>query len=169
VGIDLSGKAVAAARERFPHAEFYEADAISWFPDRTFDVIVAHEVLEHFENHQDFLTVVKRLLTKKGTLILTTPNARTLSAMEKEARPQDQPVENPLTASELKALLAGDFETKLFTTVIGGAGSSGLWNRLLQNRLTRRVADSIGGPGTGERLVCRAGYGLHLVWMGQRR
>lgn len=154
VGIDLSQKAVAAARKRFPHAEFFEADAIGWFPNRTFDVIVAHEVLEHFEIHGHFLAVVRRLLNDKGTLILTTPNARTLSAMEMEARTPDQPVENPLTAAELKALLAGDFETKRFTTAIGGFGSSGLWNRMLQNRLTHGAIDALCGAGAGESLVC---------------
>ena len=44
------------------------------FPDRTFDVVVSVEGIEHFENPHLFLREVNRVLKDDGTLILTTPN-----------------------------------------------------------------------------------------------
>lgn len=44
------------------------------FPDKCFDVILLVEVIEHLENPRHFFREVKRLLKKRGVLILTTPN-----------------------------------------------------------------------------------------------
>jgi len=41
----------------------------------TFDVITSFETVEHFDERNDFLTELKRVLAPDGVLILSTPNA----------------------------------------------------------------------------------------------
>ncbi|HEY8239831.1 MAG TPA: methyltransferase domain-containing protein [Kiritimatiellia bacterium] len=43
-------------------------------PDNSYDCIVSIEVLEHLENHVQFMREVMRVLKPGGTVILTTPN-----------------------------------------------------------------------------------------------
>jgi SAM-dependent methyltransferase len=43
--------------------------------DQEFDTIVAGEIIEHIENPSFFIKECKKMLKKKGRLILTTPNA----------------------------------------------------------------------------------------------
>lgn len=47
-------------------------------PDNTYDCIVSIEVLEHLENHVQFIREVLRVLKPGGTIILTTPNVLSL-------------------------------------------------------------------------------------------
>ena len=43
-------------------------------PDKSFDIVVSVEGIEHLENPHSFLREVNRVLKEGGTLILTTPN-----------------------------------------------------------------------------------------------
>ena len=52
--------------------------AEDWHDERTFDCVVATGVLEHVQNVEKFLSVVKRSLKKDGLFILTVPNASSL-------------------------------------------------------------------------------------------
>jgi len=49
--------------------------------NREFDVIVAGDVLEHVDNQGLFLSNIKKHLREDGILILTTPNAKWLTAL----------------------------------------------------------------------------------------
>jgi SAM-dependent methyltransferase len=48
--------------------------------DTPYDVIVAIEVIEHVTNPHDFIRAMSNNLTRTGTLIISTPNARYLDA-----------------------------------------------------------------------------------------
>jgi len=59
-GIDVNREALTFARERFPSTrlELIEANALTWEPGRTFDVVVLSNVLEHIV---DRVALLRRL------------------------------------------------------------------------------------------------------------
>jgi SAM-dependent methyltransferase len=73
------------------------------YPDRSFDLVLLTEVIEHLDNHRAALTEVARVLRPGGHLILTTPNIMRLdsrlgfmlSGMHKVKRRQI-PLDTPL-------------------------------------------------------------------------
>ncbi|HUQ92070.1 MAG TPA: methyltransferase domain-containing protein [Bryobacteraceae bacterium] len=76
-GVDISSEAIAYAQQHFrhPNLDFYTAPAeVLPFADRTFDLIVAFEVIEHLTDSRILLTEARRLLTPTGQFIVSTPN-----------------------------------------------------------------------------------------------
>jgi methionine biosynthesis protein MetW len=74
VGVDISDAAVRLSRERGLDAR-QVADASDLpFADRSFDVVVCVEVLEHLFEPQRALAEAHRLLREGGRLIATVPN-----------------------------------------------------------------------------------------------
>lgn len=65
---------------KVPGIPFHKADLNRSIPlpDGRFDCIVSIEVLEHLENHVQFMREVMRVLRPGGTVILTTPNVLSL-------------------------------------------------------------------------------------------
>lgn len=77
VGIDLSPEAIAYARSVGPHPRLHYlvADARSLpFPDATFDLVVAFELIEHLADWSELLREARRVLTPHGQVIVSTPN-----------------------------------------------------------------------------------------------
>ena len=71
-GIDIYDKAIDYAKKTYPNIEFNVASADRLpFEDKTFDVILFYETIEHVENPKDCLKEIKRILKKDGILILT--------------------------------------------------------------------------------------------------
>jgi GT2 family glycosyltransferase/2-polyprenyl-3-methyl-5-hydroxy-6-metoxy-1,4-benzoquinol methylase len=86
VGVDKAAEAIDYARCRFgaPRLHFAVADALHLpFPDASFDVVVAFELLEHLSAPNTFLAEVSRVLRSGGVALISTPNRRTYS----DARP----------------------------------------------------------------------------------
>ena len=75
VGIDLSGAAVARARERYG-CDYRVADIVQMAanPRERFDAVVLSEVIEHLEDPFAFIDQLRRLLKPGGRIILTTPS-----------------------------------------------------------------------------------------------
>lgn len=75
VGVELSSEALAYAKEYHKGPNFILADIRNLpFKDEVFDFVTAFEVLEHVKMGKRVLTETRRVLKKRGNLILSTPN-----------------------------------------------------------------------------------------------
>lgn len=72
VGIDIRADAVEEARRRCPMHRFQQVDLLEWtLPERSFDLVIASQVLEHLPEP---LIYLKRLCAlSRGFLLLTVP------------------------------------------------------------------------------------------------
>ncbi len=78
-GVDIYDKAIKYAKLKYPGIEFKVADAQELpFKDNSFDLILNYETLEHVENPYKTLLELKRILRKKGTLVLAMDSGRLL-------------------------------------------------------------------------------------------
>ncbi len=83
-GVDLSGWAKETARERYGIDVFQGDLNGAHFPDKSFDVIVMNDVIEHLEDPKSALREVRRILKNDGILYLSTPDIE--SAMSRVLR-----------------------------------------------------------------------------------
>jgi 2-polyprenyl-3-methyl-5-hydroxy-6-metoxy-1,4-benzoquinol methylase len=72
VGLDLLESEAAKLRER--GYDIRSGDACSVSLDRTFDVVVAGEIIEHVDNPAAFVSNMARHLNDQGRLVITTPH-----------------------------------------------------------------------------------------------
>lgn len=82
VATDLSDSALRVARDFFKdrsEISFRQMDSeMITFPDRTFDIVIAKEVIEHLQRPQECLREVRRVLKDGGLFILSSPNRDSL-------------------------------------------------------------------------------------------
>jgi SAM-dependent methyltransferase len=77
VGVDVSAEAVEHAKRKYlaSNLQYIAASCTQIpLPDRSFDVIVSFETIEHIHEHAQFLAEVNRLLTPDGVFIISSPN-----------------------------------------------------------------------------------------------
>ena len=73
-GIDASASALPLAIEKGVKAKIGNLEEKLDFPDDTFDVVTAGEIIEHIFDIDLFLEEIHRVLKPGGRLVLTTPN-----------------------------------------------------------------------------------------------
>jgi ubiquinone/menaquinone biosynthesis C-methylase UbiE len=83
VGVDISIEAINYAQDRFggdDRVSFVCADGIK-LPsvDNFFDIVISFETIEHIRQYRRFLFECRRVLTKNGLFICSTPNRRVFS------------------------------------------------------------------------------------------
>jgi len=75
IGVDISEKMLAIAKERYPRRKFILFDGLNLpFADESFDLVICIAVFHHLpseELRQVFLKEIKRVLKKEGKLVLT--------------------------------------------------------------------------------------------------
>lgn len=114
LGIDFAPKAIDEAQKHLgDKATYMIADPASPTlgidPQKRFDVVLTSEVIEHVEDHKDFLKQINNFLEPNGWLILTTPNADFWEHYKQDKLRFEkwaQPVEQWINFDELKQLLA---------------------------------------------------------------
>jgi SAM-dependent methyltransferase len=76
VGVDISPKALARARQLAPSADDLVQGDVRELPfeDSSFDVVVCFEVIEHIERQNDALDELRRVLRDTGCLLISSPN-----------------------------------------------------------------------------------------------
>jgi 2-polyprenyl-3-methyl-5-hydroxy-6-metoxy-1,4-benzoquinol methylase len=73
-GLDISASNVKLAQTRGIKAKTTDISKKFPFPNRTFDVVFAGEIIEHLFDTLGFLKEIHRVLKPNGLLIITTPN-----------------------------------------------------------------------------------------------
>ncbi len=130
IGVDIAPDAVAHARRKYGiDARVGSANAIP-IPDRSIDLVVSFETIEHIVSPSEFVQECWRVLRPGGRAIISTPNRVVYSKGE---------YVNPfhfseMTFAEFTAVLEQRFKiTKIFGQCFPAAG----WQRILGGGLIR--------------------------------
>lgn len=166
--VDWSTEAIRVARERHPGIQFHAANFLEDpLPEAGYDLVVSSEVLEHLatQDQRRFVELASRQLTAGGYLIVTTPNKPVAQRLGSHAHDL-QPVENWLTAADLRALLEPSFRiltirTALFFQPFFRRHPFVAWLRYLFYCRLRGLAVT-------ENLLQHAPYGTYLCCLAQR-
>ncbi|BBY43396.1 SAM-dependent methyltransferase [Mycolicibacterium celeriflavum] len=97
IGLDYDESAVAHVRARYPRVDMRQGN-LAQLPlaDRSVDVVVNFQVIEHLWDQGQFVAECARVLRPGGTLLMSTPNRITFSPG------RDTPI-NPFHTRELNA------------------------------------------------------------------
>jgi 2-polyprenyl-3-methyl-5-hydroxy-6-metoxy-1,4-benzoquinol methylase len=168
--IDLSEFATKTAAKRFPWVRFVQGDVFEWSKtqDSFFDVVVSQEVIEHVDDQAGYLKIASELLRKRGWLILTTPNARTVRALRNPRAWSNQPIENILTLGALRRLVSHRFQIVDITTIVPNFGETGIY-RLLNSEKIGRLLDYVRFRHAYRQTLLKAGFGLHLTVLAKKK
>jgi SAM-dependent methyltransferase len=117
VGVDADREALAAAARLGIETHWADLDQPLDFPDASFDVVVAGELLEHLRDPAPLVAEVRRVLRPGGTFVASVPNAyrlkrRLLFLFGRP--PDDDPTHLQMfSPSDVRALLAAFEEPHL--------------------------------------------------------
>ncbi|MFC4819468.1 class I SAM-dependent methyltransferase [Dokdonella ginsengisoli] len=139
IGVDVDEATIGHARMRYgakPRLRYERADATNLpFADKSFDVIVSFETLEHLAAQEELLAGFARVLADDGVLVISSPDKRTYS---EAAGFRNEFHVRELYREELLALLKPHFphirlygQKLLFQSVLwtldGASGRSETW------------------------------------------
>jgi len=108
IGVDIAAEAVAYARHQFtaPRLAFVQASCTSLpFPDASFDLVVAFELIEHLADWSGLLMEIRRVLANEGECVISTPNLSYYAESRRRSGP------NPFHVHE--------FDSEEFSTELG--------------------------------------------------
>ncbi|MCX7861686.1 MAG: class I SAM-dependent methyltransferase [Bacteroidales bacterium] len=77
--IDINAEVIETNKKKYikDNLEFVSANAESIpLQDKSIDVVISYETIEHLNNPQSFLSEVKRVLKDSGLLVISTPNKK---------------------------------------------------------------------------------------------
>lgn len=73
-GLDYANEAISALQQKYPEINYVMDDVYeTQFPDKSFDYVVAGELIEHLDEPQKFIKEAFRILDDGGILALSTP------------------------------------------------------------------------------------------------
>ena len=83
IGVDISPEAVAHAKATYAdtqHLSFIEGSAaLIPLPDKSVDLVVSFETIEHHTQHEEMISEIRRVLTDDGLLVISSPNKKIYS------------------------------------------------------------------------------------------
>ncbi|OGH06545.1 MAG: hypothetical protein A2W22_05280 [Candidatus Levybacteria bacterium RBG_16_35_11] len=75
IGIDASKKDIEICKKRYPRIEFLNMNAEKLlFKDKSFDQVLAIDILEHVDNLRKTIAEITRVLKSKGKVIVNVPH-----------------------------------------------------------------------------------------------
>ena len=112
-GLDISEEAINNAKQKFGNYFICE-DLFKYaeINNKTFDVVILTEVIEHLEHPIEFLETILKLLNTDGKIILTTPN-RTLSPPEIVWDTESPPIHHWWFSENSMKWIANNFKLSL--------------------------------------------------------
>lgn len=109
-GVDVSEKAISTAKTQYGHLpinfQVFDGKQLP-FENNKFDMVVNCQVIEHIVDYDVYLTELKRVLTPKGMVFITTPNA--LTRLDPGMKPWNKFHVHEFDHSELESLLKSYF------------------------------------------------------------
>ena len=75
VGVDISAEAIKKFREAGFEGQQWDIAKGFPYPENSFDLVYASEIIEHIVDPEVFLAEIYRILRPCGTLVLSTPNS----------------------------------------------------------------------------------------------
>jgi 2-polyprenyl-3-methyl-5-hydroxy-6-metoxy-1,4-benzoquinol methylase len=112
IAVDISDRALSYAAEHYQRdgLRFTRMDAEQLsFPDNSFDVVAALEVIEHLQKPENLLNECKRVLKENGTFICSTPNGERLKLLHTTAKKMSRTHVREFYIDEFRNLLAKYF------------------------------------------------------------
>ena len=111
VGVDADREALAEAAKLGIETHWADLDQPLDFPDASFDVVVAGELLEHLRDPHRLVAGIRRLLRPGGTFVASVPNAYRLKGrllFLVGRPPENDPTHLQMfSGADVHALLAG--------------------------------------------------------------
>jgi len=167
-GIDLSTSAMKNARERYPFINFQSGNATNTsHNDNSFDIIISQEVIEHIAVQSEYIDECSRLLRGNGFLILTTPN-RYYFDRRIGGNYSNQPIENIVTARELKKKLKRKFKILKLYTIIHPSGDKGIYS-ITSNRLFNYFIAALKAKKLEDYILSIMNLGLNTIVLAQNK
>jgi SAM-dependent methyltransferase len=109
VGVDIDPQSVRHAAARYTAMNLsFRAGSCTQIPlaDKSVDLVVSFETIEHIEEHERFLAEIARVLRPDGRLVISSPNKVVYSDRDRYANPYHV---RELYFDELRDLLCGWF------------------------------------------------------------
>jgi|SRR5579872_702737 len=154
-----------------PSVAFVAHDITSYAPPGPLDVIIINNVIEHLGDPQALLERYRTYLTERGSILLLTPNARSLShrVFGRYWSGLHSPWHVHVLTRESLAILAQHAGFQIRETSVGE--DPGSWAISVQNRCRGRRLQSAGGSGfsfiAAIALVCFAPIALLAAAVGR--
>lgn len=168
VGVDLSPRAVEAARRRCPDAEFITGDFFNAPLSGPFDVVTTADTIAHVSDQQAFVDRVADLLRPGGTFVLMTQNPFAFRRSSWVPPVAPGQIRHWPDLHELRTMLARDFEVHHVTTAAPLGADSGIF-RLTNARRVWGAISRLLGTARATRLYEWLRLGSELVVVARRR
>jgi len=86
VGVDIDETTVQTAQKKYSANNLQyitdSAETLEKLKDKSFDVVVSFETIEHLQNYHSYLQALRRVLKNDGLAIISTPNAEAFTEVD---------------------------------------------------------------------------------------